>query len=155
MIIWLLMVGLFFGIHTVIWRYKPALQNKKMLLMIGALVFLSVGLFKVTLLQFIHISLAYFSVVLSYVIFYLWLEGNSPTLHFIELLSQQGEAPVSLNTLKSHFSENNPITGRLAILVEEGFCVHEPPNYRLTQRGIWVAHLCSCIANTFNIALEG
>lgn len=155
LVVWLFMLGLFFGIHILVWRYKRDFQSKKNLLIIMGIVFFSIGLFHVTLLQFIHISLAYFSVGLSYTIFYLWLEGDSPTLHFIYLLSQNGAAPMSLQVLKGHFSDKNPLTGRLNILIEEDFCVHEPPNYRLTPKGRWVARLCTGISKTFNIALEG
>jgi hypothetical protein len=155
LVICLFMLVMFFGAHVLVWRYKPDFQSKKNLLIIMGVVFLSIGLFKVTLLQFIHISLAYFSACLSYVIFYLWLEGDSPSLHFIDLLSQNGGAPISLQTLKQHFSENNPITGRLEILVEEGLCVYEPPNYSLSPGGLWIARLCTSISQTFDIALEG
>jgi hypothetical protein len=155
LVIWLFMLGLFFGLHFLVWRYMKIFQSKKILLIILGIVFFSIGFFKVTLLQFLHISLAYFSVGFSYLIFYLWLEGDSPTLHFIDLLSRQPSASMPLKTLKGHFSDNNPITGRLKILVEEDFCVYEPPNYRLSPKGIWAARVCSAISHTFNIALEG
>jgi hypothetical protein len=155
LVIWLFMLGLFFGIHILVWRYKKDLQSKKNLLIIMGVVFFSICLFNHTLPQFIHISLAYFSVGLSYVIFYLWLEGDSPTLHFIYLLSQHGGLPMPLKTLRGHFSDNNPITGRLAILVNEGFCVYASPNYHLTPKGVWVARLCTGISKILNIALEG
>jgi len=155
LVIWWFMLVIFFGAHILIWRYKPDFQSKKNLLIIMGVVFFSIGLFKITLLQFLHISLAYFSACLSYVIFYLWLEGDSPSIHFIDLLSQNGGAPMSLQTLKQYFSENNPIAGRLEILVEEGFCVYEPPNYCLSPEGLWVARWCTRISQTFDIALEG
>jgi len=155
LVVWLIMVALFFGIHVCVWRYRQDFQSKKNLLIIMGIVFFSIGLFNVTFLQFIHISLAYFSVGLSYVIFYLWLEGDSPTIRFIGLLSENKGKPLSLETLKGHFVDNNPIAGRLEILVEEGFCVYEPPNYRLTPQGVWVARLCTGISKTFDIALEG
>lgn len=153
--VWLFMLGLFFGLHALLWRYKKNWQSKKNLLIILGLVFLSIGFFKVSGLQFLHIALAYCSVGLSYLIFYLWLEGDSPTLRFIALLSQNASKTLPLETLKGHFSDNNPMTGRLKILVEEHFCVYAPPNYGLTPKGRWVARLCSEISRCFNIALEG
>ncbi|MEY3183177.1 MAG: hypothetical protein RLZ35_1162 [Pseudomonadota bacterium] len=147
--------GLFFFIHTVIWRYQKRFQSKKMLLIIMMVVFLFIGLFRLTYLQWFHSALAYFSVCFSYLIFYLWLENDSPTLRFIGLLSDQNGTPMSLATLNSQFIEKNPIVGRLDILVEEGFCVYEPPNYRLTKKGTVVARLCTQLSRLFNIALEG
>lgn len=155
LLIWLFMLGLFFSIHILVWRYKKNFQSKKSLLIIMGLVFFSIEFFNIGLFQWIHISLAYFSVGLSYVIFYLWLEGNSPTIHFVYLLSKNEGAPLPLQELKAHFSAHNPITGRLAILVEEGFCVYEPPNYRLTRTGVWLARLCTGISRVFKIELEG
>jgi hypothetical protein len=153
--IWLFMVGLFFFIHLLVWRYKKQFQSKKNLIILSGLVFLSIVLFNLSFLQFIHLTLAYFSVCFSYLIFYLWLEGDSPTLRFIQVLDKNPGTAVSMETLKSHFVEKNPITGRLDILVEEGFCVHIPPHYRLTRKGIWLARLCTVVSRVLNIELEG
>ena len=155
LLVFLMMMVCFFAAHVLIWRYKQDWQSKRNLLIIVGVVFVTILLYRVTFFEFCLVGLAYGSVACSYFIFYLWLEGDSPSIHFIKVLSEHPNERVKVQTIKEYFAQHNPLTTRLEALVEDELCVYEPPNYRLTALGRQIAAFFEVMSRLFGMSLEG
>jgi len=151
---WLL--GVFFVIHVLVWRKMPSWQSKKHLLWIGGAVYL------ISLPGFpgfwpgLQVSLAYWSAVLSYVIFYLWIESESPSLLLIEQLALASNKTRSKAELLQHWaSQLDPVEPRLKALVVDGFCEEVEGRYALTPRGEQLAALFAFLAHYYEMEEGG
>lgn len=155
LLIFLMLLLLFFTMHIALWRLVPRLQSKKTLLGCCILMFLGIALFRVTFFEFTYIALAYWSACISYLIFYTWIETDSPSIKIVDYLSQRSDHSSTLETLKIAFAEQNPIHHRLDCLVKDGFCRLDNEGYVLTGKGKWIAKIFGYLGSLLSISLGG
>lgn len=126
-------------VHLVVWRIKLPKYHTRALLRI----FAGVGLFGLSILRCRGLSSAacfeigafYLSLALCYVITYSALEGDSPTLSLIQMLSQSGKSGVSAVDVDAFLAARPFIRARLAALRTDALvAVDEDGKYRITGR---------------------
>lgn len=137
--------GLFlaaFVIHIIIWKMRPPIHQKSVLLIIFSLVLLAgTFAFRGAFPEHIRLWLFYISFSLAYIITYSAIEADSPSLTMVMAIAKAGSDGLSEEVFKSKINDETLLTPRIKDLLSEGLAHVEGSKYRLTRKGILTASI--------------
>lgn len=156
-LIWsLVLFGLAFLLHVIVWKVRlPGRQTKTLLIIMfgalgaGLLVLYAApqaspalsGYVPHGLPRFIHIALFFTSFTLAYMITYSAIEADSPTLVMVAKIAGAGEKGLSKDAFDSALTDELLVTPRVRDLITDRMAVIEGGRYRLTPKGLFMARL--------------
>ena len=148
--------GAAFLAHLVLWRIwlpRPA-TNVLLGLFFGTLaVGLLVAAWPLGLIsspwQMLQVSLFHTAFSLAYIIVYTGIEETSPTLAVVRAVQLAGAQGCSREDLEKVVNDADFLEPRLETLQASGLIVEEAENCRLTNKGVKLARLMTCISTTF------
>ena len=127
------LLALAWVIHLFVWRIRLPRHQIRALLLTFASVF-TIWMFTLTqgstsLLDALQISLLYGSVSFCYIITYSAIEGDSPTLSLMNLLSEKKDVGLPEHEIREFLSQRPFVKARLAALIHSGLVRKENNRY--------------------------
>ena len=131
--------------HVALWRLRVPDNQFRALAMVFAIVYISVALaagmgfcpkaFPDGWIEFLHYSLAYVPLSLSYLACYSLIEKDSPSLTIVQWVAREGSEGLPRATLLSRLTRDNFLADRLTALELDGSLREEAGKIGLTSRG--------------------
>ena len=154
----LLLFGLAFVLHLIVWKVHLPKRQTKVMLQIYFLTLitgifglwtassyfqiLDAGLTIEKFSDYLHIFFFFTSLTFSYMFTYTAIECGSPSLLMVVAIAEAGSNGVSKQVFNQVINDNNFILSRIEYLILDKMIYVSEQGYRLTPKGIFLARLC-------------
>ncbi|KKQ83979.1 MAG: hypothetical protein UT04_C0022G0011, partial [Candidatus Daviesbacteria bacterium GW2011_GWF2_38_7] len=104
-----------------------------------------------TFVQWLHLLFFYVPTMLSYIAVYSAIEEDSPSLLLVDMVHRSGERGCAREDFAKIISNELLVERRIGPMIRDGFVVDEGNGYRITSKGLRMAHFFGWVASVFGL----